>query len=314
MSESMAEALARLDATRQSVATIKGRLRACLYGPSDGGKTKLAAELLDQIVPADKIILYVDTSDGVVSLQNHPHLLRRTEVIPFTTVDDLNVIAAACLYRAGFYANVGGIVLDEGSSMVQQDIDNKWSDRGSSDLTPAWPDYHAGLAAFRSMLANFFLVPGLHVVVTAHEKDKKNKAGDVISVYPSFPAEIAKKVKEPMQLVARLTAEYVPVLGNPDAEPNYSRVAQVHSTPAVDAKSRIGGLPVKVSDTGLIQVVKDWADKGGVEVEELPEQPDPEPKPDPNMSTEEVIEAAAESSADAVNTEADMDFAPIPVA
>lgn len=308
MTESMADALARIDATKEDVATKKGRLRACLYGPSDAGKTKLAAELLDQIVPPDKIILYVDTSDGVVSLQNHPHLLRRTKSIPYTTVDDLNVIAAAIKFGAGWFGDVGGVVLDEGSSMAQQDIDNKWADRGSGDLTPAWPDYHAGLAAFRSMLANFFLIPGLHVIVTAHEKDKKNKAGDVISVYPSFPQEIAKKVKEPMQLVARLTAEYVVNLADPSGEPTYSRIAQVHSTPAVDAKSRIGGLPVRVSDGQLIQVIKAWAEKGGEEVEELPTQPDPNIP----QGVPEDIEAAVDLAAERASTvEIDSDFQPV---
>lgn len=274
MSESFNDALARLSSSMASVAEKQPRFRGCLWGPSGTGKTVLAAKIMQQIIAPKMGILYIDTSEGWVSLRNHENegLTKNTLHIPFTTIEDIRVIGTAIKNKVGKFAYIGGIILDEASSMAQMDTDRLFEVRkqttagtrnATDSLVPEWPDYHAALARFRTMNAELFDIEGLHVIMTAHQAEKKGRDGSVINLFPSFSPKIAAKVKEPLHLVGFCTSQYRPEGDNV----GYFREVQVHPTGLVDAKCRLPINTLRVPSEHLPVIIHDWLGAGGVEVQ-----------------------------------------------
>lgn len=265
------EALAR---QAEDVESKTKAFRGCFYGPSGVGKSVLAiqtAQNLLQNIPMG--ILHIDTAEGWVSLENHDGLRKRVKSQPFTTISDLEIISYAIENKIGLYSRIGVVVLDEGSKMSKIDIDRAHTARmqnvsESSDKfshTPEWPDYHVALARYRRMLYSFYKIPGLHVIITAHEKDRVYKsgreAGQIEFTFPGFTKEIAKEVKEPLHLVASITATYV---NDPKvAGPSYARIAQVHPTKRYDAKTRIYSDIVSMDVKYIPDWIGNWARSGG---------------------------------------------------
>lgn len=287
MTETFEQSVARLQGMMTDISTKQARFRGCLYGNSGSGKTVLAQRIMQTIVPEGKGILYVDTSEGWVSIRNHPELMRRTQAIPFTTIEDIRVIASAIKNKVGIYQYIGGVILDEGSSMAQIDTDRvfearKISSIGSRNpvesLVPEWPDYNAALQRFRQMNAELFDIDGLHVIIVAHVSDKKDKQGNIVNMFPSFSPKIAAKVKEPLHLVAYCTSEFKP---DPSSDGvKYEREIQVHPTKMIDAKTRLPIKSLTINSDLLAGIVQDWLASGGIEVEH-DDTPIDDPEPDP---------------------------------
>ena len=199
-----------------------------------------------------------------MSLQNHPDIIDRVQTIPFTDFEDLRAIAQMIGAGKGVFGNVGGVVLDEASSMVQLDVDRNWEadSKPKGEPTPVWPDYFKTLASFRQIIAEFSDSHALHVISLAHESDKKNRKGDVIMTFPSFPPSVAKKVKEPMHLVGHMTAKTS--IDATTGGPKYEREIQVHPTLKIDAKTRIQSDYVKFNAEWFPDFIAAWLDRGAV--------------------------------------------------
>lgn len=319
--ESFNSALARLTASMAPVTTKQPRFRGLLYSNSGVGKTVLAAQIMRALVPEGLGIIYVDTSEGWISLRNHEGLSDGIMAIPFTTIEDIRVIGQAIKQKQGVFAYIGGIILDEASSMSQIDTDRLYetrkavaanSNRPVESLTPEWADYNAALARFRAMLSELFDIEGLHVMLNAHVSEKKDSRGNITSLFPSFSPSIAKKVKEPLHLVGHMTAVSRVNPANPEGPPIYERVVQVHPTTMYDAKTRLPINATKVPAAYLPGLIADWINAGGVEVthDSTPREDTPEENPLEGMTSEEAlttVDEAANAEPEAVS----LDFEPI---
>jgi len=272
MSNEMKEALARISGSMTKVTEASPRARLCLYGRSGAGKTVLSAGIAKQLIrPGEKIII-LDTSEGYESIKKHGSLADNIWQIPFTTLEDAEIIAQAIQHRMPPFDDVGCIILDEGSSISSLDTDRVYNARKTAGKTdsevPEWPDYNVGYVRFRNMVTQLYDTPNLHVILIAHYSEKKDRKGNVIEIFPSFAPSIAKKVKENLHLVGYVSAIQVPSLD--ETKPaEYVRMVQVFPSALYDAKNRIVGMTnIKYSDVEIVQIIKNWIDAGGEEKEE----------------------------------------------
>lgn len=259
----------------------KRNFKGMIYGTMGHGKTHLALQILDEIVEPDKIILHVDTSHNK-DVAPQVGMRHKVQPLPFTTIEDLRLVAEAITEQQAPWNIIGGILFDESSTIALEDLDRIYETRkhlietGQRKMpkegipeTPDWADYRPGLQRFRSLTSNLHNVPGLHVVEVAHERfnEKLN------AITPDFAPAIVKEIVKPLHLVARLVADVSQQVGSDEA--TYTRTVQIHPVGLVQAKSRLGVPTVKFGAEFLPGIVKGWVDAGAIEHPEQPPIPEP---------------------------------------
>jgi hypothetical protein len=294
-------AKAKMDVEKVESARIE------LYGPSGGGKTVIAAMILRYLVPPDKIILDVDTSEGYVSWKNHPGLSDGIVVIPFTTLEDVKTLAQGIKDKIPPFDNVGGIMLDEASKMAEQDAirvnrgrqAGEYGDkmRASANVIAEGPDYMIALERWREAFFMLNDIRDLNIVVTAHQGEKKDKNGNIIGLFPQFSPKINAATKEYMHLVAHLVGTVRADPTNPGV-PVYTRTAQVHPTIMIDAKCRMNFTQTTVNADDLPGLIRDWVAPGPYLAQPLDKAVPDEPIKETLMSgvTGELTEAEPEEN------------------
>lgn len=271
------EALARIAKSAQLADEKAYTFRGMLYGPSGGGKSTIAAMIMRTIVDKDAgdIILHIDTSEGYVSWRNHPGLSSGIMTLPFTTFEDLESIAQGIAQKIAPFDKVKGIILDEGSKMAEQDVIRVLEKRRqgvygerfqqTAGAITEGADYQIALERYRKMSYMLYDNRDLHVIVCAHQSEKKDRTGAIVGVFPSFSPKIAQAVKEPLHLSAHLIGTVEANLQNP-GQPSYKRIAQVHPSVMVDAKCRMSIRQTSVNADDLPRLIKSWLDAGGMQV------------------------------------------------
>lgn len=269
-------------ATAQDMTEAHPFFKGMLYGPSGGGKTVLAMQVAQAITPPDKIILYVDSMEHWVSIQNHPELKKRTRRLKYEGLSHIEEIEEAIKDKFDFFADVGTVVLDEMDSMQIEDLDlvaqsSTEKDHGPDDVT--WPDFNKNTTRVRRKIRSF-LKQDLNVILVAHDGEGKDRRGVVIQ-RPDFTPKLAKVMLEFVHLCGYMTAE---VIKTSEDKNEYKRIIQVHPTGNLITKSRIGGLPYQVEPQALIPAIQEWmrGERGtrednraerqlaGLQVDELP--------------------------------------------
>lgn len=309
------DAIARLNILTAAMTATAEKTSAnfMLYGMSSAGKSHLALEVAEQITKPGKVIFHVDTSGNKDRVLEYVNLTHPYANLVFTTIEDLRILTQAMAEGVGPYAHIGTIILDEASSMAKDDLDRIYEARvaaidagqikmpkdGRPD-TPDWADYRPTLQRFRSMLSNLYKIPGLNVILVAHETvDPKLNS----MIVPDFSPEIRKAVKAKLSLMARLVADEVTPLGSEEVV--YTRTVQINPTRSVDAKSCLGTATIRFSSEFLPGVVKGWLDRGAIPE---PEQPRVEDVHAPAINVE------VDETPDPVNpdtTDEDFTFSPI---
>lgn len=233
-------------------------LRALLWGGSGVGKSHLAMQVLDEIVAPDKAIVWIDTSDNFLIAPQigvkHPW-----QRIPFTFIEDLRIMAEAMREQIEPWNYVGGILLDEASMMAQADVDRlfearvaNWSKSEDPPLAPDYGDSRPALVRFRNMINAFWEVPGLHIIMTAHERTPTEKE---VQFRADFPPATYKVAKAKVRLVARMQADAVSAGGTADS---IKRTLQVLPTNNSDAKNSLGIKDIRFDAAYLPELVKNW--------------------------------------------------------
>lgn len=237
--------------------------KGMFYGESGVGKTILAIRIAQALCPPGKFVLYFDSKEGWTSVLNHPELKQGLRRIKFQAMSQIEALAQILEAGVGEFQNVGAVVIDEYSTLSDYDLDQVLAVRSRVDKTKdpdvaTQPDFNANTQRMRRLTDALFRIPEMHLIFLAHIRyDKDNRGVTVAS--PSFMPKLSAKLRESMHLVGRMQGED---MNNPDGTTRYIHQVQVHPTKLVIAKSRIGGLPVNVSDDTLVQAVAEWVHGG----------------------------------------------------
>lgn len=239
----------------ESLTNTQASFKGMIYGVSGVGKTVHAMMMAQDITPTGKDILYIDTAEGWVSLQNHPQLKKRTTRMRFINIQQLEALCHAYRMNVEDFTKYGCIIVDEVSSAADNTLDEIVRYRASQDHTkdpdtPTQPDYNTTTIKVRRAINDLLTLTGVHVILVSHvRKDKDNRNIEVQS--PSFLPKLGVKIKQPLHLITHLS-------GNEIDEETYVRIFQVHPTRTIDAKTRIGGLKPQVQYDELILKTKGW--------------------------------------------------------
>lgn len=248
---------------------------ALLYGSFGTGKTTLIAgiaQALRRLGGADARILYLDSAQGFASLENTPKLMRNMDRIQVKDPKDLMTIAESMKKRRTEFKNHTVLLLDEVDSWFEIILHSYVREATGTMPTEDLPEiegkhYGPPTAIMLNIINTFKSVDGLHIIMVAHNQERGKEPKIVTS--PSLPPKLMKGINEKVHVVGLVEAAIT--------KDGYSRTIQVNPSKQVVAKTRIGGLPVKIDFNDMPKIVRNWV--GSPEMEEALVNPEPDPEP-----------------------------------
>lgn len=267
---------------------IKKDFFALIYGGYGTGKTTLIAGIA-QALKGKGRILYLDSSQGAAALDNHPKLKKDVDLLRVTDPRELMVIAQAIKSRKKLgdydFSNYTVVLMDEVDSWFEVILHSYVREATGTLPTQDLPEiegkhYAAPTQAMLNVINTLHSAEGLHLIMVAHDQERGKEPRVMIS--PSLPPKLMKGINEKVHLVARLEAVI--------SKDGYVRELQVNPSKQIVAKTRIGGLPVKVPFNQLPKIVKSWVGSDKMVSDVTKKHPDPEPVEDEDVETEEVEE------------------------
>jgi hypothetical protein len=185
----------------------------------------------------------------------------------YTGLSQFEALVEAIEEDAEGFDDFGTIIFDEFSTTTKKFLHVVLDENKVSYSTGAPEFKHWGILSRnveKTIWALLRLKESHNLIFIAHEKTKENPRTKIMTTGPSFMDSIEGVVKENVHVVTRYTTN----VENRTGVPEYIRELQVHPTKTVVAKSRIGGLDIMVPPSVFNQVMYDWIESGGSEVDE----------------------------------------------
>ncbi len=270
--KAMREIMSRLNENTIDASKKISRVKGTLYGDSGAGKTVILTLLAKKLIKPGQIVLFIDRSEGWVSLRNHKdaNLPDDVKIVEFESIEQLSVIADAIYRKVGYFGDVGAVVLDDADLMASDQLNNIWAKRVMENTStldkdkPERPDYLKLLMQFMEVITDIYKkTPDVHLLMTAHTGKTKNKEGAVLGVFPGFSPALADQIKAEQTFVGRLTAKAVS-----KDDTRYERFVQTYPTSMVDAKTRIRFPKVNNPVGSFISDIVEWSSTGLPEITE----------------------------------------------
>lgn len=254
----MTNKLASLKARMTDLGTekVEKTLMAMVYGKPGVGKTVLSVGLAKYIANG-KTVLYIDTKEGWVSLENHPEMMDGVLRLQYQDFDDHALVVEAV--KKGQFGDIGAIVVDEFSTSTEGLLDALYrNDVGARDGELPTEEVNAKLYkplgdASRRAVELYQSLRGVHVILVAHETTYADHR-KVIVTRPGFTPKNYAGLAKIMHVIAHVTAE---VQGE-GKNTRYVRRVQAHPSRLIDAKTRIGNLPLIAETPEFVQAIHDW--------------------------------------------------------
>lgn len=276
--------LKQLTARMQDMETevISKNFFALLYGSYGTGKTTLISGVAKKLAGPTGKILYLDSAEGFASLDNIPTLKKNMTRLQIKDPKDLMTIADAMKSGKPGFRDFKVLLLDEVDSWFEIILHNFVRETTGTLPTEDLPEiegkhYGPPTAAMLNIINTFKAVDGLHIIMVAHNQERGKEPKIVTS--PSLPPKLMKGINEKVHVVGLVEAAI--------SKDGYTRTVQVNPSKQVVAKTRIGGLPVKIDFKDLPKIVADWVGSSEMEKALSEPEPDPEPVDDEDVEIEE---------------------------
>lgn len=230
-----------------------GPFKGLIYGPKGVGKTVFCCRAPNCILIA--------AEPGQRSLMNHPELLR-VPVLPVKSFNDLDEVAWAkregdldtwAAEKFGLEEPIVTFIIDTASELAVKTaselLDKAWlRDQTRNRFMVSQAEYRVRNELFRRLTADYVDL-GVHFILTAHESEVKDESDGRLYLRPDLSDTMATSIGGLVDLQGRLTLE------PGEKEGTYDRVLQVHPTRRVDAKTRIGGLPLTIRNPSIKDII-----------------------------------------------------------
>lgn len=242
----------------QDLTDATAHVKTMIYGESGVGKTVLAMEMAQAVTPNGKRILFMDATEGWVSLLNHPHLKARTARMKYQGLSQIDLLIKAMQADTPF-ADIGTIVIDEVSTIALKDLDNVLNTRAAKDPSKdrdvaTQPDMGANTERMRRTIGDL-LAMDINVILVSHIREDADARTGIKTIRPGMMPKMSVTIRGQLHDVVHLTADEIRDEGG---EVGYSRTLQVLPTRGVVAKTRVGGLSIHVPTAEYITAVGEW--------------------------------------------------------
>lgn len=271
-----AKVLARMQELAEE--QITSDFTGLFYGPIGSGKTTFIVALAQALAEGGRI-LYLDSSDGWVSLKKFPGLLENLVRVRFESLADVTAIAEGIRKKSKGFEDIKVVVIDEGSSIANEVLYDVVRDKNGVGKDAVLPeiegkDYGPMGQLYMAALNRLHAIEGLHILIVAHDAQRKDHR-NVELTYPDFSPKLRKEVSKLMHAVGYISTQIKGV----GAKTEYVREIQLQPSALISAKARFDS-PLKMDFPDTIEAITSWVHGDTFAADVVGPEPDVDPAED----------------------------------